>query len=52
MDYFTYKQISPRLIRIKDASFTAVYLVLGDNKVALLDTGIGLGSLRGYIESI
>ncbi len=52
MDYFTYEQISPRLIRIKDLSFTAVYLVLGDDKVALLDTGIGLGSLRGYIERI
>lgn len=52
MDYFTHEQISPRLIRIRDASFTAVYLVLGDSKAALLDTGIGLGSLRKYIERI
>lgn len=52
MEYFSYEQISPRLIRIRDASFTAMYLVLGDNKVALLDTGIGLGSLKSYIGQI
>ena len=52
MAYFTHEQISPRLVRIRDASLTAVYLVLGDEKVALLDTGIGIGSLRGYIASI
>lgn len=52
MSFFTHEQISPHLVRIRDASFTAVYLVLGDNKTALLDTGVGLGSLRAYIESI
>lgn len=52
MNWFSYEQISPRLVRIRDASLTAVYLVLGDDKVALLDTGIGLGSLREYISAL
>ena len=52
MTWFSHEQISPRLIRIKEASYTAVYLVLGDDKVALLDTGIGVGSLRDYIATI
>lgn len=52
MGYFTHEQLSPRLVRIRDASFTAVYLVLGDEKVALLDTGVGIGSLRAYIAAI
>lgn len=52
MTYFTHEQISSHIVRIREASRTAVYLVLGDKKVALIDTGIGLGSLRAYIESI
>ena len=52
MSLFSHEQISPRLLRIREASFTAVYLVLGDDKVALLDTGIGLGSLRSYIGTV
>ena len=52
MGVFSYEQISQHLVRIFDASLTAVYLVLGDDKVALLDTGVGLGSLREYIASI
>lgn len=52
MTYFTHEQVSPKIVRIRDASLTAVYLVLGDKQVALIDTGIGLGSLRSYIEGI
>ena len=52
MSLFTHEQISSHLIRIREASFTAVYLVLGDDKVVLVDTGVGLGSLRSYVKNI
>lgn len=52
MQVFSHEFLSDRLVRIRDASYTAVYLVLGDDKVALLDTGCGVGSLRAYIQTI
>lgn len=47
---FSHEYITDRIIRVRDASFTAVYIVLGDNQNALIDTGIGVGSLRKHIE--
>ena len=49
-NFFSHEYITDRIIRVRDASFTAVYLVLGDHSTALIDTGIGIGSLRTYIE--
>lgn len=49
MNFFTHEQVSERIFRIRDISGTAVYLLSGDQKTALLDTGIGIGSLKEYI---
>lgn len=47
---FTHERISRHIVRIKDISFTAMYLVIGENKTILLDTGIGIGDVREYIR--
>ncbi|MBQ9328642.1 MAG: MBL fold metallo-hydrolase [Solobacterium sp.] len=48
---FTHEYITNRIIRIKDISLTAMYLVIGDHTTALLDTGIGIGNVREYIRN-
>ena len=47
---FISEKYSERIIRIKGIDTTASYLVCGDNKNCLIDTGMGYGSLREYIE--
>ena len=42
-DFFCVVEINSRLIRITDVADTHMYLVLGDNESALLDTGVGVG---------
>ena len=49
--YFTSENYSERIIRIKGIDTTASYLVCGKNKNCLIDTGMGCGSLRNYIET-
>ena len=52
MKYFTHERISERIVRIIDISDTASYLVEGDERACLIDTGSGIGSLRTYVESL
>lgn len=52
MEYFTHERISKRIIRIVDISDTASYLVEGNEKACLIDTGSGIGSLRAYVDSL
>ena len=49
-NYFTSENYSFRIIRIKGIDQTAFYLVCGKNKNCLIDTGMGAGNLREYIE--
>lgn len=49
---FSKEQINPQLYRIKDALGVAMYLVIGDQKAALIDTGFGLKGLKGYVREI
>ena len=48
---FSHEKISEHIIRIKDISLTAMYLVTGEKKTVLLDTGIGIGNVRDYIKN-
>lgn len=52
MEYFTHERISRRMIRIVDITDTASYLVEGDDRACLIDTGSGIGSLRTYVDSL
>ena len=48
--YFTSEYYSNHIIRIKGIDTTASYLVCGKDKNCLIDTGMGCGSLKDYIE--
>lgn len=49
---FRITQIERRLFQITDIAGTHCFLVVGEQKAALLDTGVGCGSLREQISQI
>lgn len=50
--YFKYKKILPDVYSITDIAGTNCFLILGKKKAALIDTGIGLGSLKSCVQEI
>jgi glyoxylase-like metal-dependent hydrolase (beta-lactamase superfamily II) len=50
--FYRLEQITPHITRIWDVSGTAMYLVVGSESALLIDTGIGVGSLKAMVESI
>lgn len=52
MDYFTHQQLAPGLIRIIDFTGVCCYLVVGNEKAALLDTCNGIGNIKEYAEKL
>ena len=49
---FISERITDQVIRITDPLGVFTYLVIGDEKAALIDTGYGFGDLKGYVESL
>lgn len=49
---FTSEKINERLYRIKDAFGVAMYLVIGEQKCMLIDTGYGVPGLKDYIHTL
>ncbi len=49
---YQFEQIHPKITRIWDVSRTAMYLIEGSETAALIDTGVGVGSLKAAVESI
>lgn len=52
MTYFTAQQISQHIHRIVTIGGVCVYLVKGSKQAALIDTGFGVGDLKGMVESM
>lgn len=52
MEFFTHEKLSPRVTRIRDTAGTCMYLAEGAARAALLDTGVGLGDLKAYVETL
>lgn len=50
--YFTAERVSPRITRIRDILDVAMYLVEGEERACLIDTGHGIGNLRAYVETL
>lgn len=50
--FYQFEQITPHITRIWDVSRTAMYLVAGSEAALLIDTGVGVGSLKSVVESI
>lgn len=49
---FTYQQITKHIRRIRSTPDVCMYLVEGSKRAALLDTGNGVGDLKGYVETL
>lgn len=49
---FKTEKVSDRIIRIYAFSTELMYLVIGDKRAALLDTGSGIGSLKACVEQL
>lgn len=52
MKNFTSKMVSEHLTRIVTPFGVCMYLVRGTKSAALLDTGFGVGDLKGYIDAM
>lgn len=52
MEMFTHKEITSHIIRIQDKIGVYMYLVIGDEKACLLDTGYGYGNIKEYVEKL
>ncbi len=51
-NYFKSNKITNSITRIQSISGEYMYLIEGDNRAALIDTGIGLGDLETYIKGL
>lgn len=52
MNFFTSEQLTPRVTRIRDILGVALYLVEGEERACVIDTGHGLGNVRAYVETL
>lgn len=52
MVHFASEKISSAITRIRDGSDVCEYLIEGSERAALIDTGYGIGDLKGYVESL
>ncbi len=50
--HFTNERKSEHVYRINDGTGVSEYLVIGTKKAMLIDTGFGIGDLKGYVESL
>lgn len=49
---FTSEKLSPVITRIRDGSDVCEYLIEGSRRALLIDTGYGIGDLKGYVETL
>lgn len=49
---FTSERITDRITRIKAPKTELIYLVEGEKRAALIDTGCGFGSLKKYVDTL
>lgn len=52
LEYFKYEMLNDHLYRIHGVTDEQMYLVIGSEKALLVDTGCGVGDLRGLCESL
>lgn len=52
MIHFTVEKLNRYLTRIQSPLGVCCYLIKGQNKAVLIDTGIGIGSLKAVVEDL
>jgi glyoxylase-like metal-dependent hydrolase (beta-lactamase superfamily II) len=50
--WFSCKKINENIWRIDDHNLANIYLVIGKDSVLIIDTGMGLADLKGYVKSL
>jgi len=50
--FFSSEVIGKGITRITGAGKELMYLIEGNSKAALVDTGIGVGNIKEYVESL
>lgn len=50
--YYQVEPLFPGLTRIWDVARTAMYLVEGEDRAVLIDTGVGVGDLKELVDSL
>jgi len=50
--FFEKRDLGNGMIRIDTPFGVSMFLIIGTKKAALIDTGYGVGDLKGYIRSI
>ncbi|MBN1933612.1 MAG: MBL fold metallo-hydrolase [Anaerolineae bacterium] len=49
---FPYKEISPGSYEIGEFDCASIFLLVGDKKAMVIDTGVGIGDLKGFIRTL
>jgi len=49
---FPYKEIGPNTYEIGEFDCASIFLLIGDEKAMVIDTGIGIGDLKGFIRRL
>ncbi len=52
MELFTLEYVSEHTDRIKTPYGVSMYLIKGSDRAALIDTGMGVGSLKEFVDSV
>jgi hydroxyacylglutathione hydrolase len=49
---YPYKEIAPNTYEIGEFDCASMFLLIGDEKAMLIDTGIGIGDLKGFLRTL
>lgn len=49
---YPYKEIAPNTFEIGEFDCASIFLLIGDEKAMLIDTGIGVGDLKGFVGTL
>lgn len=49
---FPYAEIAPNTYEIGEFDCASMFLLIGDEKAMLIDTGVGIGDLKGFIRTL
>ncbi len=49
---YPFKEIAPNTYEIGEFDCASMFLLIGDEKAMLIDTGIGVGDLKGFLGTL
>jgi glyoxylase-like metal-dependent hydrolase (beta-lactamase superfamily II) len=49
---YPYKEIAPNTYEIGEFDCASMFLLIGEEKAMLIDTGIGIGDLKGFLQTL